>query len=45
MDAKRNLEGRMAGTGSSFEAPLRSPPQDEIGGFQTSEKAVETRFN
>jgi len=27
--AKRSLEGRMAGTGSSFEALLRKAPQDE----------------
>jgi len=42
--AKRSLEGRMAGTGSSFEAPLRSAPQDEAGGFQTSEIGGEIRL-
>jgi len=38
---KSSLEGRMSGTGSSFEAPLRFAPQDEVGGFQISEIAGE----
>jgi len=33
VDAQRSLEGRMAYTGSSFEALLRKAPQDEVVGF------------
>jgi len=32
VDAQRSLEGRMACTGSSFEAPLRFASQDEVVG-------------
>jgi len=33
MGSPLNLKRYVASTGSSFEAPLRSAPQDEVGGF------------